>query len=221
MPRRKLLVTLLLAVILCCFLAGTRFESRQRDPLDYSKSLELAAVTVNGETLTLRQMAFYVAYEEAQVERDALLYDEKHPTRYWNTNMGGSYVRVSARNAAMEMAVHDEIFYRMAEDEGIQLTDEEEEYLRKAENDFWGDLSETGGDKRMGITEQDIMDTMRKITLAEKYQRIYALLHNASFEDYDFTREAYQELLKEQDYKIHEAVWKRVSFGSVTLHHGS
>lgn len=217
MPKRKLLITLILVVILICFAAGTRYESKQRDPLDYSRSLDQVAVTVNGEPLTLRQMAFYVAYEEAQVEPKALLYDAEHPTRYWNANMGGSYVRVSARNAAMQMAVHDTIFYQMAQEEGIGLTSEEEAYFKQAEQDFWSDLSGDGGDKRMGVSEADILDTMQRITYAEKYQRIFAELHNAAYEDYDFTGAAYAELLKEQDYKIHEKVWKRVSFGSISL----
>lgn len=215
----KFFITIVLLVIIVFFVAGTRWENRQRDPLVYRDSLDKEAVTVNGEVLTLRDLAFYVAYEEAQVEPKAILYDSEHPARYWNANMGGTYVRVAARDAAMQMAVHDEIFYRMAVQEGISLSSGEEKYLCQAEEDFWSDLSEDGGDKRMGITEEDIRNTMRRITYAEKYQRIYAELHNRSFEEYDFTGDAYQKLLKKQDYKIHDEVWKRVSFGSVSLNH--
>ena len=215
----RFFITIVLAAIIIFFVAGTRWENRKRDPLVYRESLEKEAVTVNGQNLTLRDLAFYVAYEEAQVEPKALLYDEENPTRYWNANMGGTYVRVAARDAAMQMAIHDEIFYQMALQEGIGLSEEEEKYLQQAEEDFWSDLSEDGGDKRMGITKDDIFNTMRKITFAEKYQQIYAELHNRSYEEYDFTGEAYQKLLSKQDYKIHEKVWKRVSFGSVSLNY--
>lgn len=215
----KPFITIVLLAIIIFFVIVTRWENRQRDPLVYRDCLEKEAVTVNGYALTLRNLAFYVAYEEAQVEPKAILYDSKHPTRYWNANMGGTYVRVAARNAAMQMAVHDEIFYRMAVQENIRLSSEDEKYLRQAEEDFWSDLSENGGDKRMGVTEEDILCSMQKIVYAEKYQRIYAELHNRSFEEYDFTGAAYEKLLKKQNYKIHEDVWKRVSFGSVSLSH--
>lgn len=215
----KSFITIVLLAIIIFFMIATRWENRQRDPLVYRDSLEKEAVTVNGYALTLRELAFYVAYEEAQVEPQAEVYDTEHPTRYWNANMGGSYVRVAARNAAMQMAVHDEIFYRMAVQEKIKLSSEEERYLQRAQEDFWSDLSENGGDKRMGVTEEDILCSMRKIAYAEKYQRIYAELHNRSFEEYDFTGAAYERLLKKQNYKIYEEVWKRVSFGSVSLSH--
>lgn len=215
----KFFITIVLLMIIVFFVAGTRWKNRQRDPLVFRDSLEQEAVTVNGQPLTLRDLAFYVAYEEALVEPRALVYDSEHPTRCWNANMGGTYVRVAARDAAMQMAIHDEIFYEMAVGEGIRLRSEEEKYLAQAEEDFWSDLSEHGGDKRMGISEKDILSTMRKITYAQKYQQIYAELHNDSYEEYDFTGEAYQKLLKKQDYKIHDEVWKRVSFGSVSLNH--
>ncbi|MGN0415715.1 MAG: hypothetical protein ACI4FX_09510 [Agathobacter sp.] len=215
----KFFITIVLLMIIVFFVAGTRWKNRQRDPLVFRDSLEQEAVTVNGQPLTLRDLAFYVAYEEAQVEPRALVYDSEHPTRYWNANMGGTYVRVAARDAAMQMAIHDEIFYEMAVGEGIRLRSEEEKYLAQAKDDFWSDLSEHGGDKRMGISEKDILSTMRKITYAQKYQQIYAELHNDSYEEYDFTGEAYQKLLKKQEYKIHDEVWKRVSFGSVSLNH--
>ena len=73
------------------------------------------------------------------------------------------------------------------------------------------------GDQRMGISEKDIQMTMRKMALAQKYQEIYAELNNKSYEDYDFTEAPYKKLLKKQDYKIHDKVWKRVSMGSITL----
>lgn len=213
----KCFVTIALFLIIVLFVAATRWQNRQRDPLVYRESLDQEAVTVNGQPLTLRDLAFYVAYEEAQVHRQALLYDSENPARYWNANVGGTYVRVAARDTAMQMAVHDEIFYEMAMQEGISLNEEEENYLAQAEEDFWYDLSGNGGDKRMGIREEDILAALRKITYAQKYQQIYAELHNRSCEDYDLTGKAWQKLLKKQEYQVHEKVWKRVSFGSVSL----
>lgn len=213
----KFFVTAVLLAILVFFLIGTRWESRQRDPLVYRDSLEMKAVTVNGNELTLRDLAFYVAYEEAEVQRQAVVYDADNPIRYWNANMGGTYTRVAARNISMQMAIHDEVFYQMAMEEGIELSEADESALADVEQDFWSDLIMIDGDQRMGISEKDIQMTMRKMALAQKYQEIYAELNNKSYEDYDFTEAPYKKLLKKQDYKIHDKVWKRVSMGSITL----
>lgn len=213
----KFFVTAVLLAILVFFLIGTRWESRQRDPLVYRDSLEMKAVTVNGNELTLRDLAFYVAYEEAEVQRQAVVYDADNPIRYWNANMGGTYTRVAARNISMQMAIHDEVFYQMAMEEGMELSEADESALADVEQDFWSDLIMIDGDQRMGISEKDIQMTMRKMALAQKYQEIYAELNNKSYEDYDFTEAPYKKLLKKQDYKIHDKVWKRVSMGSITL----
>jgi hypothetical protein len=50
-------------------------------------------------------------------------------------------------------------------------------------------------------------------------QTIYAELNNGTYEDYDFSGEAYEELLTTQKYKIRENVWKRLGFGNITLEH--
>ena len=131
--------------------------------------------------------------------------------------MNGTYVRVAARNAAIQMAIHDELFYQMAMKEGIELTDEEEKSYRMTEQDFWGDMVDAEKDVRLGVTEKDIAETMHKIALAQKYQEIYAALQNGEKDDYNFSENAYKQLLEKQKYKINEKVWKRVSFGTITL----
>lgn len=216
---KKYILTIVLAIIVIILGICAYNANGNRNKIDYANSLDKIAVTVNGQKLTLEDLAFYVVYEEHEVENEAQVYNPENTNKYWNMHIDGEFIRISARDSAMQMAIHDEIFYEMAVGEGIRLRSEEEKYLAQAEEDFWSDLSEHGGDKRMGISEKDILSTMRKITYAQKYQQIYAELHNDSYEEYDFTGEAYQKLLKKQDYKIHDEVWKRVSFGSVSLNH--
>lgn len=87
----------------------------------YNEHLDDVAVTVNGKELTLRDMAFYVAFEEMNVEKQALVYDSGNPNKYWNIHTNGEFVRVTARKAAMSMAIHDEIFYEMAKKRALHL----------------------------------------------------------------------------------------------------
>lgn len=200
-------------------MGNSRRERQTKDPIVYKDSLDLVAAKVNGTQMTLKDVAFYVAYEEAEVEAEAVIYDSDNPEKYWNARIKGGFTRVVARNAAIQMAIHDQIFYKMALEDEIALSDEEEEQIQLVLDDFWSDLTDREGDESLGVSREEIGETLRRIAYAQKYQEIYAQLNNKSYEDYDFTADDYAEILEQQDYTINEDVWRRVSFGSVTLNH--
>lgn len=213
------LLTLILFVLLAVLMVRARGMRLNNDALVYRDSLDEVVAEVNGSKLTLRDLAFYVAYEEDQVEEKALVYDSENPQNYWNARVEGGFVRIVARNAAMQMAIHDEIFYRMATEEELELTEEEVRQAKLTCEDFWSDLQERDGQKALGVTAEELSATVSKIALAQKYQDIYAQMHNKSYDDYEFTAEDYLTLRDEQEYTIDEKVWNRVRFGSVTLEH--
>lgn len=211
-------VTILLLIVVF-LLAGSSWQTRQRQPIVYPKSLDQVAASVNGTSLTLRDIAFYVAYEEAEVEKQAFAYDVEHPKKYWSVRLNKTYVYAAARNAIVQMAIHDELFYQMAVTEKISLTEDEEKALFDKEQEFWQDLVEDEKDTMLGVTEEDIAEVMRRIAYAEKYQSIYAQLQGNAYEDYDFSSDAYQALLEKQDYSINRNVVKRLGVGSITLNY--
>lgn len=196
---------------------GSSWQTKQRQQLVYTESLDKVAASVNGTKLTLREIAFYVAYEEAEVEKQAFAYDAEHPKKYWGIRLNKTYVYAAARNAVIQMAIHDEVFYEMAMQEEIELTDDETQTLKARTNEFWQDLVEDGKDVLLGVQEADIAETMRRIAYAEKYQSIYAQMEEDSYEDYDFSGDAYTRLLEKQDYSINKNVVKRLGVGSITL----
>ena len=219
--RRKYtrLFTLVLLLIIVGLLVGSWWQTKQRQQLVYPESLDKVAASVNGTSLTLRDIAFYVAYEEAEVEKQAFAYDAEHPRRYWGIHLNDTYVYAAARNAVIQMAIHDEVFYQMAVKEEISLTDEEEQALSDKEQEFWQDLVEDDKDGMLGVSETDIEETMRRIAYAEKYQSIYAQMQGASYKDYAFSEEAYVALLEEQDYTINQKIVKRLGVGTITLNY--
>jgi hypothetical protein len=216
---KKYLLTLVLFVLLAFLLIRARNSRLGVDSLVYKESLDEVAVVVGDSQLTLRDMAFYVAYEESEVEETAELYDSENPENYWNARVEGGFVRVLARNAAMQMAIHDEIFYRMALAEELELTTEETQQAELVMQDFWSDLQDRDGQEKLGVTREELDTTVRKIALAQKYQDIYAQMNDQSYDDYDYTADAYLTLRDKQEYTIKENVWKRVGIGSVTLEH--
>lgn len=219
--RKKYIVTIVLLFIVIVMAIYAGDVGAKRGKLDYSKSLDLVAARVNGTELSLRSLAFYVAYEEAQVQEQALVYNPEDTSKYWNLHVDGIYIRVAARNAAIQMGIHDELFYEMAVADGIELNREEEEALASAQEDFCADLWEDGRTERLGVSEEDICASMRKAALAEKYQSIYAQLTDKAFEDYSYGQGAYEELLEQQDYEICKNVWSKIDMGNITLDHES
>ncbi|MCM1105538.1 MAG: hypothetical protein NC355_01210 [Blautia sp.] len=211
-----MITLVLLALALLLFVYGERV-SQSRRPLDYAASLEEAVVRVNGTSLTLRQLAYYVALEEAQVQEQAMIYDPEEPSKYWNVQVGGVFVRNAARNAVIQMAVHDVIFAELAEAEGVELSEEEEEALLSAQEAFWEDLVEDEKAPRLGVSFEDIGESMRRAALAQKYQAVYELVRGKEAGAYDFGEEAFEELLKKQEYKVDKELWRRVDFGHVTI----
>lgn len=215
--RKKFIITFVLLAAFAGLMLYGRSYGLHRSKLVYSQALDEIAAEVNGTRLTLRDAAFYVAVEEAQVERQAYEYDPKDPGKYWNTHVNGLYIRVAARNAAIRMVIHDEIFYQLAMAEGIELNTEEEAALERLYGEYWADFTADRKAERLGVLPDDIHKSMRKMAYAQKYQKIYAELSGAEYEEYNFGEARYEELLKEQRYKIHKDVWGRVDFGNVTL----
>ncbi len=210
-----------LTLVLVLVLAGLGIYSFSQDgrgsKIDYASNVDTVAVTVNGQDLTLRNLAFYVFYEETQVEKQAMVYNPEDPNRYWNTRTDHTYIRTAARNAALQMGIHDEIFYQMAMEEGIELREDERNLYETRLYDTWADLTEDGKESMMGIAYEDIAETMLRMTYAQKMQDIYAELHNVPYETYDFSTDAYRSFLKTVDYKVVGDVWSRVDFGNVTI----
>ena len=217
--RAQYLVSIvLIAVVLVMFMRNNNSMTNAR-PLVYRESLDEVAAQINGETLTLRDMAFYVGYEEYQIQQEALVYDPDDPNRYWSMRVEGGFMNAVARKNAMQMALHDELFYQMAMEESITLDDNDQKHMDNKLEDFWEDLTERQGETALGISKKDAKKTIQRIAYAQKYQEVYAQLHNRTYDDYAYMEDSYQKLLKKQKYKVNAKVWNRVSFGNVTYNY--
>ena len=216
---KKYILTIVLAIIVVVLGFYSINANGKRQKIDYQSSLDKLAVTVNESKLTLKDLAFYVAYEEYEVENQAHVYNPDNTNKYWNTHIDGEFVRITARDSAMQMAVHDEIFFQMAVEEGVKLTDEEKNYVRNTVNDFKNDMEDYGQLENLDIDIKVYEDTIEKIALAQKYQEIYAELKGHKKSDYDFENEKYKKLLKNNKYKINKSIWERIEMGNITLRH--
>lgn len=217
--KKKYIVTLVLLVLVIGLGIMSYVRGNNREDLVYRDNLDKVVLTVDGADLTLKDLAFYIAYEEKEVEELAKVYDESDTKKYWNLHIDGVFVKLSAKSAIIQMAVHDEIFYQLALEMELCLNEEEKAKLDISTEDFWNDLSDYDRTMKLGVDKEDISLQMEKIALAEKYQMILAGMNGYEYEDYAFSKEAYQEVLKEHKYKVKESVWNRIPIGDVTLEH--
>lgn len=216
--REKLRITIILIIIIIVlgFISFREYESR-RD-LEFTETLDKVAVTVDGYELTMQDMAFYIAYKECEMEGMARIYEPEDTDEYWNLYTNHAFLREEGKKVVMDMAIHDEIFYRLAVGEGMELSDEEQEHLANDQYDFWSDLEEDQRE-RLGVGEEVLAESMRKIALAEKYQALLAEIEQKDYEAYSFTGTEYEEMLLEHTYEIEDSVWDRIRFGGVTVNH--
>lgn len=216
--KRRLRITVVLLGIVVMIAIAARQDRMRKQEIIYAESLDVVAVTVDEVELTLRDIAIYVAYQEKTVQKDAVVYDNEKPHKYWNTYTNQYFVRSLAEKAVRNMAVHDEIFYQMALEEELVLDEREEAYLLNEQQDFLMDLSEEQL-ARLGVSEEELMTSMRKIALANKCQSILAQSNGLYYEDYDYTGAVYELILAQHKVKVEESVWDRLAVGNITVNY--
>lgn len=216
--KRKWHITIILVVLVILTGMEAYRTYTNRQALVYAEALSETAVTVDEKELTLFDMAFYVAYQEKEVQKDAVIYNKEKPYRYWNAHTNGQFIRKVAEQAVVDMAVHDEIFYQMAALDGLELDEAEEAYLANEISDFCSDVSEEQL-AQLGVTAEDIKAAMRKIALANKYQSILSQMEEVDYTEYNYTGDAYQKLLEKYEVIINENVWDRISIGNITVNY--
>ena len=208
------------AVIFCIIVAmafAAIYRSDHTGKLVYSQHLEETVLTVDGRELTLGDLAVYIEYEEQLVQQQADVYDHDNPQAYWNVYLNnGGFLKLLAKDSVMDMAVHDEIFYQMAREEGVTLDEEEQEALAMTQEDFWLDLTEEG-QQQLGVSRQQLDAQLEKKALAEKYQNIYAAMQSSDYDGYNTGERPYEKLLEQHSYQIDENLWERIVFGNITL----
>lgn len=216
---RRLVLVLLAIGIAGLFFYGTYEGYLRRHSIDVLANLDEPVVTVDGEELVLRDLGFYILFEEHKVEEEAEIYNDRRTKDFWNIHTNGFFLQAQAKDAVLQMAIHDRIFYRAAQEAGLVLTTEEKETLENARTDFWADLYEEQLERIPG-TFESVNETLKEIALAEKYQFRLAKALDTTYAGLNWGGYDYEQLLeKEHEVKVNQRVWRRVILGDITLVH--
>ncbi len=190
-----------------------------REEIVYHESLDMVVATVQGEDITLRDFAVYVAHQEDEVQDQALAYDIDDTRKYWNIRTDMGFVNQVARNEAMSMAIHDTLFYQLYQELNMEFSEEELSLIQNDADDFWSDLVDEEKDTKLGISRDDVYNTMYKIACAQKAQMVYAGIQAVDYEDMDYAEEEFLDFLSDYEYEVNDKVLNRLDFGDITLVH--
>ena len=216
---RRLVLVVLAAGVVWLIFYGSYVGYLRRHRIDVLANLNKPVATVNGETLVLRDLGFYILYQEHKVEKYARVYNEKRTKDFWNIHTNGFFLQSQAKDAVIQMAIHDRIFYRRAREAGVVLTSEDRDKLEAARTDFWSDLYEVQL-KRLPGTYESINETMKEIALSQKYQLSLAKALSTSYGGLNWNGYDYRKILEhENEVKIDQKIWRRVVLGDITLEH--
>ena len=195
---------------------GVKNGVEMRSAFVYKDHLKDTAVTVDGEDLTFKDLAFYVVYEEYQVQKSAYVYDQDKPANYWNSHVNGKFITIEARNTAMDMAVHDRILLFMAQSDGVVLSSDERDELETRRTDFYEDLYDDQTE-RLPVSYSTLNSAMEDIAVVEKYQQKLADEKNDTYASFGYEGKNYRAILKKHSVKVNKELWSKVPMGRVTL----
>lgn len=217
---KKLTKSFLVGALCAALIAVGVYSWQSRQDIAFADCLDETIFTANGQKVQMKDLGFYVLYEEREVELQAQVYNPENTRDYWNLHVNGVFIEEEAKDTILEMAIHDQLFYQKAMEENLTLDADEENSYRNAVSDFWMDLLE-GQAERMPVSKEDINETMHQIALAEKYQAELAEEMGDSYASYNWDGYGYQQWRETQDVEVNEKLWDRISVGNISLEHGA
>ncbi len=220
MIRDKLLKPIVLILCVVIVVYALIYWSDGRNPLDYHAHLADTAVTIDSDTVTFEDLAFYILFEERKVEEQARIYNPDYTKDYWNIHTNDTFIQLEAKDVVMGMAIHDHLYYQLAVAEGMdELSEEEEQDLKYAQTDFWEDMLDVQRTK-LPCDEDTINEQIRIAAIAEKYQNYLAKELGPSVAAYNYDGYYYSQMLEEHSVEINDKLWNKFVMGDITLTHG-
>lgn len=216
--KRDILIIAIVLAIVLILLASVGYFSRHTTKIRFEDYLDHTVLRVDGQAYTLRELAFYIAFEEQLVEEQAKIYSPENTNNYWNLHTNGVFLRISAQEAAIQMAIHDCIFYELAKKQRLELTAENKAQLEFSRQDFWDNL-DAHQQSVLANVKKDLDAAMERMALAQQQQQIMASSSGFDYEDFDVSGGEYDAVLAEHTYEVQSDIWERLDFGNITLIH--
>lgn len=147
-------------------------EQREKNVYVYEEHLDDSVVTVDNQTVTLREFGYYILKMEDIVQAQALVYNPEDPTEYWNLHfsagLDSGYMFEYAWDYAVADCICDMAFEKKAKEKGYTLTVEECKKVIEQSEAIYAMLS-TEQLEKTGLTIEIITQIEGRKRLAERY----------------------------------------------------
>ncbi|MDD3369042.1 MAG: hypothetical protein PHP50_09190 [Lachnospiraceae bacterium] len=228
-PRKKAIP--LLGVIgiflLACMILTTNIIYHRLTDFRYEKHLDDIAVSVDGTSVTLRELGYYIYEVEAFGAERAKVYDAEDPLAFWNMHFSAgdnsAFVSELAKDTAYNTCVCDLIYEQMAIAEGYNLAGTGETEAEQSAQEFFDKLSLSQIDST-GLTLEAVTKIEKRRALAKRYATHY--LEQSGFDGYEKnpTKELSADgdyyknwILPEHQVEYNEKIRKNISMGHITI----
>lgn len=181
-------MSLLLIAILTIGMTLATGCSKKSDPAD------ALVVTVGDQKIYLQDMMYYIYTVEATGDYYNQLYQQYGGSSYWDMEYSeGVTMREQMKQYVMDTTIMYEILYEKAVEKGYKITDEETTANQNSAKDVIDKMSDDQK-KLTGFTEDNIVETLRKITISEKY-------YKELIDSFDIDDAAITDTIKFDDYR--------------------
>ena len=219
---KKELPKIIIMVVIMALVGLVIYQSVSKNQdFVYEEHLDDVVFALDGKEYQYRDLAFYIAWQEEQVELVAMVYNPDSTKDYWNVHLPSGFVQTIAKKSVLDMAIHDALMYKLATEQGFRELDEKELYdLQGSIDDFWMDLLDGQEEVLLACTTKEAVDELiYKKAIAEKYQDYLAKSNNHAYVYYDIEGDGYKDILKKHKLKVKKKLWEQLILGDITLEH--
>ncbi len=197
---KKIIIILTLIIVL---MTGSACNNTDIKEEDYAKTVVL---TVDDSTVYLNELMYHVKLAELQGELYASFLKTSD---FWNKEYSeGVTMGDVMKQEAMDNAIKYELLNHMALDEGYCLTDEELSDCNSKVDSILKSLLKDDI-KTMELTEENLLEIQKKITLSTRYYTKHYINNNIDDET------AYKEMKDGHKIEINNKVWKLIKLGEI------
>ncbi|MGN0312490.1 MAG: hypothetical protein ACI4CC_06910 [Lachnospiraceae bacterium] len=217
--RATIAVLSIVTVILLAAVAALVYK--KNTAFVYEKALEKTAITTTEENIPLKSLSYYFMIEEESVNETALTYDAENPKAYWGLYVNNSFVCDEALDTAVDYFLRDHLYYQLAMQEEMSLTQEEWDDIYLKTGDIMEGMTEK--QKTLHMTEEDVEQALVENQLADDY-----VLKMAKALDLHMTEEVlsayfginspfFKKQKEEKQVAVNEKLLENIKLGSLTI----
>lgn len=208
-------------IIMFCIVAFVLIAVDNRDKTNFvfNEHLQDTLVTIsyddNVDSLSLKDVSYYILVMEASVNHTASLYNPSNNSAYWNLYINNTFLKSIAKDNTIYVAIRDHIYYCEALANGYKLDESEQKIISEEADSIYNNMTGKQVDAT-ALTLEDLYNIRYKIGLATKYITHLKNDEGLTEEELNIDGKFYTELLEKYVYKI-DNLCDNITLGNITV----